>query len=307
MNKLSVVISAYNEEQKIEDCLKSVKFADEIIVVNNSSTDKTEEISRRYTKTVFNQPNNPDRIDLQKNFGFQKATGDFILSLDADERVSPELAQEIREIIGNWKLETGNSACGYWIPRKNIIFGKWIEHTGWYPDYQLRFFRKGFGKFESEHVHEFIKVDGKTEHLENHLIHENYDNINQFAKKTFIYAQNEAESLLKNGYKFSFFDAVRFPSKEFLSRFFAREGYKDGFFGLMLSVFMAFYHFLVFAHIWEIEKYKQMDQEELLRAGKRELKQVSKEMNYWILNTEIRKTKNAAKKIFLRAKRKLSL
>lgn len=299
MKKLSVVISAYNEELKLEDCLKSVKFADEIIVINNSSTDKTEDIARKHTKNVFNQPNNPEKIDLQKNFGFTKATGDYILSLDADERISPELKEEIIKVLNN-----NSSVDGYWIPRKNIIFGKWIEHTGWYPDHQLRLFRKGLGKFDSEHVHEHLKVNGKTEYLKGHMIHENYDSVNQFAKKTFVYTQNEAENILRSGYKFSFFDVVRFPLSEFLNRFFAREGYKDGFYGLILSMFMAFYHFLIFVHIWEIEKYKQMEPEDLLNTGKKELKQIKKEINYWVLNTQINKTKNTAKKIFLKTKRK---
>jgi glycosyltransferase involved in cell wall biosynthesis len=301
MKKLSVVISAHNEEEKIEECLKSVGFADEIIVLNNSSTDRTEDIARKYTKKVFNQANNPERIDLQKNAGFEKASGDWVLSLDADERVSKELEKEITELLTK---EVGID--GYWIPRKNIMFGRWIEHTGWYPDYQLRIFKKGSGRFESEHVHEFIKVKGKTDSFKSNLIHENYESIGQFMQKTFVYAKNEAENLLKKEYKFSYFDAIRFPLKEFLSRFFAREGYKDGFYGLMLSFFMAFYHFLVFANIWEIEKYKQIEGEDLLRLSKSELRQAGKDINYWLINTEINKTKNFAKKIFLKTKRKFS-
>jgi glycosyltransferase involved in cell wall biosynthesis len=301
MQKLSAVISAHNEEKKIEDCLKSVRFANEIIVVDNSSTDKTAEIAGRYTKKVFRQPNNPQKIDLQKNFGFEKASGDWTLSLDADERVSPELKEEIMEILNHQ-----SKVSGYWVPRKNMIFGKWIEHTGWYPDNQLRLFKKGSGRFESEHVHEHIEVEGETKYLKSHIIHENYDNVSQFIQKTFVYAPNEARNVIKNGYKFSFFDAVRFPLKEFLSRFFAREGYKDGFYGLILSMLMAFYHFLVFAHIWEMEKYKQIDGDELLKISKKELGRTYKEVNYWILNTEIKKTKNIAKKIFLKAKRKLA-
>ncbi|MGH7246419.1 MAG: glycosyltransferase family 2 protein, partial [Candidatus Levyibacteriota bacterium] len=133
MTKLSVVISAYNEERNIGPCLESVKnVVDEIIVVDNSSTDKTVAVAKKYTKNIFSQKNNPQTVDLQKNTGFEKATGEWILSLDADERVTPELASELKEVIH----QSGVEIVGYWIPRKNIIFGKWIEHTGWYPDYR---------------------------------------------------------------------------------------------------------------------------------------------------------------------------
>src|SRR3989344_5565695 len=161
---LSGIVSVFNGENEIEDCLKSLSFADEIIVVNNSSTDKTEDIARKYTNKIFIRPNNP-MLNVNKNFGFTKAKGEWILNLDADERVSPELQKEIKSEILNPRLPkpgTGGQAKpetnGYWIPRKNIIFGKWIEHTGWYPDHQLRLFKNGKGKFEERHVHEMIKV-----------------------------------------------------------------------------------------------------------------------------------------------------
>src|SRR3989344_1081897 len=171
MGKLSVVISAYNEEKNIKDCIDSLRdLADEIIVVDNSSTDKTAEIAKKLGANIFTQENDPSRIDLQKNFGFSKATCDWILSLDADERVTPELTSEIKS---NIQHPTSNIQ-GYEIPRKNIIFGKWIEHTGWYPDYQLRLFKKGKGKFEEKHVHEMIKLEGEPGKLVSPIIHYNY-------------------------------------------------------------------------------------------------------------------------------------
>src|ERR1035437_2781089 len=115
MSKISAVISAFNEEANIERCLKSLSFADEIVVVDNGSSDKTAEISKKYTDKVFNQKNNPAEIDLQKNFGFEKATGDWILCIDADEEVSKELAGELKAT-----LKSKNKVVGYWVPRKNI-------------------------------------------------------------------------------------------------------------------------------------------------------------------------------------------
>ena len=107
---------------------------------------------------------------------------------------------------------------GYWIPRKNIIFGKWIQHAGWYPDHQLRLFKKEKGEFKEEHVHEMIKVKGSTDYLKNNIIHYNFETIQQFLHKHInIYAPNEAKNLIRNKYEFNYLDAVSFPSKEFLS------------------------------------------------------------------------------------------
>src|SRR3989344_3756182 len=244
MGKLSVVISAFNEEKKIEDCLKSVSFADEIIFIDNSSTDSTSKIAKKHTSKVFVKENNP-MLNVNKNFGFSKASEEWILSLDADERVSEKLREEIKSSIINHK----SSVDGYWIPRKNIIFGKWIEHTGWYPDYQLRLFKKDKGKFEEKHVHEMIKLEGESKKLNNPIAHYNYENISQFLRKTLLYAENEANQLIEKGYNFAWQDSIRFPIKEFISRFFAREGYRDGLHGLVLSLLMAFYHLIIFGNI----------------------------------------------------------
>src|SRR3989344_5797566 len=145
MSKLSVAISAFNEERKIEDCLKSVSFADEIIFVDNSSTDQTLKIAKKYTLKVFTRENNL-MLNVNKNFGFSKASEEWILSLDADERITDELKKEIKSIIKNNKKDVN----GFWIPRKNKIFGKWMEHTGWYPDYQLRLLKKLILKIKSK-------------------------------------------------------------------------------------------------------------------------------------------------------------
>ena len=238
MGKLSAVVSAYNEEKNIERCLRSLRFAEEIIVIDNDSTDSTAKIAKKFTEKIFKQKNNPLEIDLQKNFGFGKATNEWILSIDADEEISTELASEIKLIFGSSKSSI-SAINGFWIPRKNFIFGKWIEHAGWYPDFQLRLFRKGKGKYVAKHVHEDLKLDGPSAKLKEHLIHYHYESILQFIYRTLNYAQNEANSLLEKGYQLSHFDAIRFPINEFLSRFFARKGYKDGFHGKSDCIKMA--------------------------------------------------------------------
>lgn len=294
MGKLSVVISACNEEKKIEECLESVKWADEVIIVDNSSIDKTAAIAKKYTKHVYKRPNNP-MLNINKNFGFSKASKEWILSLDADERVSLELKQEIESVIASQ-----NEAQGYWIPRKNIIFGKWIEHTGWYPDHQLRLFKKGKGKFPEVHVHEMIKVEGSKEYLLGNIIHHNFETVSQFLRKHIeIYAPNEAEVLLRSGYEFSFRDVFRHPTKEFLSRFFAREGYKDGFHGLMLSLLMAFYHFIIFTYIWEKKGFMEYKEGSILAMLANEYKEICKEISYWFTNEKI-KSASAFRKILIK-------
>ena len=198
--KVSVVISAYNEEKKLADCLKSVlDVASEIIVVNSGSTDKTEEIASKFTKNVYSRENNP-MLNVNKNFGFGKAKSDWILNLDADERLEKALSNEILE------LSEDSQFSGYFIPRKNIIFGKWIQHTGWYPDHQLRLFKNGKGKFEEKHVHEMIQVDGEIGQLKNPMTHLNYESVSQFLDKMVrTYTVSEANVLFDNGYKFETF------------------------------------------------------------------------------------------------------
>jgi len=298
--KISVVISACNEEKKIKECLESVKWADEIIFVDNNSNDKTVEIAKKYTSKIFSRQNNL-MLNVNKNYGFSKVSNEWVLNLDADERVSDELASEIKSVI-----VSSDAKDGYFIPRKNIIFGKWMEHTGWYPDYQLRLFKKGKGRFPEKQVHEKIEVNGQTEYLKNDLVHLNYETVLQFLQKLGnIYAANEADQLIKNGYKFNWLDVLRFPVNEFLSRFFAREGYKDGFHGLVVSVFMAFYHFVVFAYIWEKQGFSEIEVKNILAQTEKELKKTHAETMYWFLNQKIKEASHPLKKIMLRIKRKL--
>lgn len=301
MATLSVVVSVFNGEKYLSQCLTSVKdIADEIIVVDHQSSDNSLTIAKKFTKKIYSQKNNPEDIDRQKNFGFEKATSDWTLSLDADERLTEELKKEIQETIADEKF------VGYWIPRKNIIFGKWIQHTGWYPDYQLRLFKTGKGKFVKQHVHEDVQVDGQTAKFVSPFIHEAYQSIAQFLQRgLLVYAPNEAKAMRDNGYVFSFADAIRFPVKEFLSRFFAREGYKDGFHGLVLSLLMSAYHLAVFAYLWEYEKFKE--HEESVDIFSEEIRASAKDLRYWLSSVKIEKTKNPASKVLLRAKRKLGL
>lgn len=300
--KLSVVISAYNEEKNIRECLESVKdMADEIVVVDNNSRDKTAEIASKFTKKVYEQENNPEKIDLQKNFGFEKATGDWILSLDADERVTAELAEEIKLVLND-----DLNVNGFWLPRKNIIFGKWIKSDMWWPDYQLRLFKKGKGKFGKNSVHTALTVDGETEKLINFLHHENYTSVFQYIDKLNNYTSIEAENLADDGYKFNWLDGIRFPVDDFVKTFFLQKGFGDGLHGLVLSFLQAFYMEIVFAKLWEKHKFEEIDNSNFLNEVSDEFKKSAGKIRYWISDTMISKTKNPLKKLLLKTSRKMS-
>lgn len=304
MAKLSVVISAHNEEKNIKDCLESAnQLGDEIILIDNNSTDKTQEIGREYGAKIYTQPNNL-MLNINKNFGFEKASGDWILNLDADERVTPELRDEIVASI----KDQVSSVDGYWIPRKNIIFGKWIQHSLWSPDEQLRLFRKGKGRFPEKHIHEALEINGSTGHLKNPLTHLNYASVSQFLYKLDkIYTENETDVFLRSGKKLKWTDAITWPVEDFLKTFFAQKGYKDGLHGLVLSLLQAFYAEIVFAKIWEKQGFWEPKEEDFLKKVEGEFAKTKKDLNYWFSETYLEETKNPFRKLLLKIKRKLSL
>lgn len=300
MVKISVVISAFNEEKNITECMESVKWADEIIVVDNSSLDKTAEIAKKLGASVIKKENNL-MLNKNKNFGFTKARNEWILNLDADERASVELHEEIKEKLAESKVD------GYWIPRKNIIFGKWIQHSIWWPDMHLRLFKKGKGVFPEKHVHEHIQVKGEVEELSGSIIHENYQSISQFLyKMDKIYTENEVQNYMNNGKKVGYLDAVRYPAQDFLKTFFYQKGYKDGTHGLVLSILQSFYAFIIFAKIWEKQGFNEEDSVNKLSMLYKESKKIAAEFNYWFLTEIIAEVKNPAKKIYYKILRKNS-
>lgn len=299
--KISIVISAYNEEEIISKCLESVKsLADEIIFVDNTSQDSTASIARKYTDKIFKRANDPVNLNKNKNFGFSKATGDWILSLDADEIISPELALEIKEKIAK------SRANGFEIPRKNIIFNKWIKHSIWWPDYNLRLFKKGTGKFAQKHVHEKLSVEGEVDKLESPMVHYNYRTVSQFISKlNNSYTESEAENFIKSGKKIQWYDAIRWPVGDFLKTFFAQKGYRDGIHGLVLSSFQSFYALVFFAKVWErAEGFKDMTPDNFLVETIKEFNRAAKEIKYWIYESLI--SENPAKRYYYKIRRKFT-
>lgn len=294
---ISVVVSAYNEEKTLGRCLTSVRaLADEIIVVDNESLDTTAEIAKKYTNSVYSQKNIL-MLNTNKNYGFAKATGDWILNLDADEEIPRELTKEILSVVRSRPKENG-----FWIRRKNIIFGKWITHGLWWPDKQIRLFRRTKGKFPCVHIHEYIAVDGQVGELEAPYTHYNFETVSQYLRTIDRAASSEALSLKDMNHQFVWYDAIRFPLSDFLKIYFAQSGYKDGLHGLVLALFQAFYSFTVFAKYWEMEKFSQRELSP--SAVTTELQRAGRDTKYWILTTKIAETRNILKKIVWKVKRK---
>ncbi len=300
MKKLSVVVSAYNEEKRLGKCLSSVKgLADEVIVVNNSSTDKTAEIARQHGAQVFDRPNKL-MLNTNKNFGFSKAQGEWILNLDADEQVTDELVTEIEELLTHDPEEKG-----YLIPRKNIIFGKWIENSIWWPDYQLRLFKKGKGKFAEKHIHELLEVEGKVGKLTSPLSHDNYSSISQFIHKLDkIYTESEADTFIETGKKLNTLDFVTIPAQDFMKTFFLQKGYRDGRHGLVLSLLQAFYSLVVLTKVWERQGFQEDKNDKLLPSLFTECRRLGHEFNYWFATAFIEESKSNISKLYYTGIRK---
>ena len=147
-----------------------------------------------------------------------------------------------------------------------------------------------------------MSLGGKAGYLKNEIIHHNYDTVFQFLQKAInIYIPNEAKNYFDNGYVFAYVDAIRFPLKEFLSRFFLREGYKDGFYGLMLAMLMAFYHFLIFVNLWELNKFKDLDEKQTKQLAKSEFAKSKKELSFWFTKEKVDSVNNPLKKIIYKS------
>ena len=242
---LSVVIITLNEEANLSRTLEGVKWADEIVVLDSGSTDRTREIAESFHTKFFAEP--WKGFAAQKNSALQKATGDWILSLDADEEVEPALAQEIRELLHKHPAE-----AGFWIPRKNFFLGRWMRHGGFYPDPKLRLFRRGAGAFEDRLVHEDVRVKGNTGKLRNHLLHHAYPTLESYLEHMNRYSSLGAQmAVSRRKAGFSLIDIVVRPQLTFFHNYFVRGGFLDGREGLLLHLYHANYVSWKYAKAWE--------------------------------------------------------
>jgi glycosyltransferase involved in cell wall biosynthesis len=247
VTRLTVTVIAWNEEERLRACLESVSFADEIVVVDAESSDKTASLAREFTDKVWVRP--WPGFAVQKNFALDQATGQWVLSLDADERVTPELAARIRSIV-----TAEGVAAGYLIPRRNIFWGAWVRHGGLYPDYQLRLFRRGAGRFAEDAVHESVRVDGPVQTLAEPLLHQSYRDLEDFVRRSNRYSTLAAADWLRRGRAVSVPGLIMKPLGRFLSMYIMRRGFLDGWRGLVLAVLYAEYVFLRMAKAWEARR-----------------------------------------------------
>jgi glycosyltransferase involved in cell wall biosynthesis len=241
--RLSVTVITWNEEERLRRCLESVQWADEIVVVDAGSDDKTVEIARAFTDHVLVRP--WDGFARQKNFALDRASGEWILSLDADEEVSPELAEEVRRTIA------APGATGFAVPRRNIFWGRWVRHGRLYPDWQLRLFRRGAGRFVARDVHESVEVDGPVARLEGALVHRSYRDVADFIARANRYTTLAADEWIRSGRPVHASDLVLRPLGRFLSMYFVHAGLLDGWRGFLLAVLYAYYVFVRSAKVWE--------------------------------------------------------
>jgi len=276
VGKISVVINTLNEEKNLSRALTSIKnFADEIVVVDMKSDDKTQDIARKSGAKVY-EHQRMGYVEPARNYAIGKASKDWILVLDADEEVPPSLEKELKKIAEN------ADADYYRIPRKNIIFGKWVKHSRWWPDYNIRFFKKGSVSW-NEIIHSVPSTTGKGLDLEpkeeNALVHYHYQTVEQFIDRLNRYTSYHAKLLVKDGYKLDWSDLVHKPVNEFLSRYFQGEGYKDGLHGLALAALQAFSEFVMYLKIWQLGNFREehVDIEEVVN----ELKESESDIHYW--------------------------
>lgn len=225
---LTVIIITKNEESHITQCLESVKWADEIIVLDSGSTDNTVSICKEFTPHVFEM--DWQGFGIQKQRALEKATGDWVLSIDADETITPQLHAEIESAM---QSEHYN---GYHIPFLSNYCGKQIRHSGWHPDYHLRLFRRTESKFTADIVHENINVKGACGVLNSPILHDSYTDLNEVLIKINSYSTLQAQKLLANGAKSSLSKAIFRALWKFIQTYFVKVGFLDGKHGLMLAI-----------------------------------------------------------------------
>lgn len=238
---ISTLIVTLNETEKLVKCLESIKnFSDEVVIINLGSRDGLEDKLKKYKVSVF-QHKKVKYVELVRNFAISKAKGEWILILDPDEQVPSSLKDELIKITKEDNFTAVN------IPRKNIFFNQWISHTNFWPDRQIRFFKKGYVEWTTI-IHSYPKVKGELLNLpaseELAILHYGYDSYIQFIKRQIRYSNVEAENRYKNGARFSFINLIWLPLREFLVRFVKHKGFLDGLNGLFLVFTLMFFRII---------------------------------------------------------------
>lgn len=293
---ISAVINVYNEAKNLDRCLKSLQhFANEIIVVDMHSTDQSVAVATKYGAKVFSYRWSVV-VEPARNFALSKANGKWIILLDPDEYLGKTLKKELK------KITTRTDVDFVRIPRKNIILGKWIRHSHFWPDYLIRFFKKGTIVWDKK-VHSQPTTKGHSLTLLDSeklaIRHRNYQNVTDFVLKNLRYSEARANELIEADYKPKISDFILKPIQEFNSRFFAAEGYKDGLHGLILALLQSFSIALIYIRLWEKQGHEEkvLSKESFVSATL----ESNYEFNHWFSRYFVQEyTRNPVKSFFIR-------
>lgn len=249
---ISVVVITKNEEDNIEACLKSVSAADELIVLDDNSTDNTVSIAKRFTDKVSTR-----KMDIEgrhRNYAYSLARNNWVLSLDADERASAELIKEIGDLMKGTVIHKAFS-----IPIKNYIGKRWIRYSGWYPAPKVRLFDKRHFKYEEAEVHPRVFIDGTCGHLTKDIVHYSYRNFHDFFESLNNQTTLEAKKWFKERRKIGFLRMYRKAASRFLKAYIQKKGYKDGYLGFVISYAGGLYQLMSYSKYWEMLQNEKAD------------------------------------------------
>lgn len=298
---ISAVVNTRNEEKNLDGCLRTLRFADEIIVVDMESEDSTKKIAKSFTDKVYDHKM-VGYVEPARNFAISKAIGNWVLIVDADERIPKTLANKLIQITQEDKADFVR------IPRKNLIFGQWTQHSRWWPDYNIRFFKKGTVEWQNE-IHSIPITTGIGINLDPEedmaIEHHHYNNVDEYFERSLRYSSQQAKELINSGYKFDAKDLLSKPISEFISRFFAGEGYKDGLHGLVLAFLQFFSIMLIYLKVWQQEGHEPKKAGFFTPVWQKIFAEKFKELRYWFLTVLIQSEPQKAKRILLKLKRKI--
>jgi glycosyltransferase involved in cell wall biosynthesis len=246
--KITATVITLNEEHNIAAALESLRWADEIIVVDSESNDRTVEIALGFTDRVYVRP--WPGYSAQKNFAAEEASNDWIFSIDADERVSEELTGDLERL----KSGTEPAAAGFRMPRVTFYLGRWIKHSGWYPDLKLRLYNRKHARWRGDYVHETLEVDGTVERLSGNLRHYTVRNASEHHLRMDRYTSLAAQQSYSQGKRASVLSLFVLPIIVFLRSYFLKLGILDGVPGLSIARFAAHYEFLRNLKLWEMRR-----------------------------------------------------
>ncbi len=250
--KISASIIVFNEEHNVAELCETVSWADEIVIIDSSSTDKTVEIASKYTDKVFQHEFHGYKD--KHEFADAHTTGDWIFWIDADERVTPELRNAIESLKSKSDDELPD---GFWIKRKTWYLGRWIMHSGWYPDYQMRLYRKSASYWDGVSPHETARVRGRTENLEGEFLHNTKRDLSEHNSVLNSYTSLAAAYMEKNDKNVGALKLVLAPLSGFFRSYVIKQGFRDGIPGLVIAMFTGYSVFLKYAKLWERFNVKQ--------------------------------------------------